>query len=556
MQKIIFILLILIQVDTFSQKTEVTIYESNKRIDTKYSNSKIQSKEQANKHWLDLIGKGYLNASIDSLNLNDSLHHKIYIDKGNKIIVDKIISNIPTSIKSEIGFKENLILNKGFSSYKLIELIETTLDYCNNNGHPFALIKLNESKLTGQTIYLDIKLNLGPLITVDSIILPPELTDQKKIIQQIINIQKGDLYNQKLINSISTRIKETPFLTELSYPEYEFINKEINLFINAKNKPANYINGILGVQPQDDGTINITGDANIKFINGLKKGETLSLNWKKMYALSQSLSSKTEFPYLFNSSFGIFNHLDMLKKDSTFFNFKNKFGSTYSFSEKTKLGMYYYFSRSNILSSINSLNFNSTSLNSFGLIYKIDRLDYKYNPRKGVFSKGDIQFGFKNILSQLDTLIETSGTSNYQIELTLEAYLPLGDKSTLKFGCNLASIINPILYENELYRIGGNRLLRGFDEESIWTSSYLMGSIEYRFILEQNSNLFAFFDMGWYEKNLTHEYTKDFPYGLGAGINFETKPGIFSISYALGSQQNNPLLFKTAKIHFGFINFF
>ena len=151
--------------------------------------------------------------------------------------------------------------------------------------------------------------------------------------------------------------------------------------------------------------------------------------------------------------------------------------------------MYYYFSRSNILSSINSLNFNSTSLNSFGLIYKIDRLDYKYNPRKGVFSKGDIQFGFKNILSQLDTLIETSGTSNYQIELTLEAYLPLGDKSTLKFGCNLASIINPILYENELYRIGGNRLLRGFDEESIWTSSYLMGSIEYRFILEQNSNL-------------------------------------------------------------------
>ena len=62
--------------------------------------------------------------------------------------------------------------------------------------------------------------------------------------------------------------------------------------------------------------------------------------------------------------------------------------------------------------------------------------------------------------------------------------------------------------------------------------------------------------MGWIEKKLTHEYLNDIPYGLGAGINFETKPGIFSISYALGSQQNNPLLFKTAKIHFGFINFF
>ena len=50
--------------------------------------------------------------------------------------------------------------------------------------------------------------------------------------------------------------------------------------------------------------------------------------------------------------------------------------------------------------------------------------------------------------------------------------------------------------------------------------------------------------------------TSDFPFGIGAGINFETKAGIFGLNYALGSQNNNPLSIKNAKIHFGYVNYF
>ena len=556
MHYFIVILSLLIGLNLFSQKSEVSIYDSNKKIKEETSNSKLETKKIADEYWLELIQNGHLCASIDSIVLADSLHHKIYIYRGEKYSIDKVITNIPSTIKSQIGFKENYLVNKKISTVKLKRLIENTLTYCNNNGHPFAFIKLDQTKIHNQSISLDLNLTLGPLVTIDSIILNPEIIDQKKTIQQIINIKNGDVFNQNLINEISTRIKETPYMMEINTPEYEFINNKVSLFINAKNRPANFINGILGVQPQNDGSIDITGDANVKFINGLKKGETISLKWRKMYAQSQSLNSIIELPYLLNSSFGLFNNLDMLKKDSTFFNISNKIGSTYSFTEKSKLGLYYLFSRSNLLTTVNDINFNSTAINSFGIVYKLDKLDYKFNPRKGFFSSGDLQFGFKNISSASDTLIEKNNSSNYQFDLTLASYIPIRNKSTIKFACNFGSIINPILYENELYRIGGLNLLRGFDEESLWASSYLIGSIEYRLILEQNSNLFVFFDGGWIEKKLTHEYINDIPYGFGAGINFETKPGIFSISYALGSQQNNPILFKTAKIHFGFVNFF
>ena len=379
---------------------------------------------------------------------------------------------------------------------------------------------------------------------------------QRGIIEQLINIQSGDLYNQKRINAISTRIKETPYLIENRSAEYEFINNKAVLFINASNKKANYINGVIGIQPQNNSQINVTGDANLKFINALKKGETFSLNWRKMYVASQFLETKFKFPFLLKSKFGVFSEFDMFKKDTSFFNLNAMFGTSFSFSEKSKTGLYYKTSKSNILDNSLLNTYKNTTIGSIGFNYELDFLDYKFNPRKGIYSLGDLQFGNKIVYHQNDTTIEKARSINYQFMVNLFGHIPIGSKSTLKISGNFASILNPLLYENELFRIGGNKLLRGFDEETIWASSYLVGSIEYRLILEQNSNLFVFFEQGWYEQKLTESYKRDLPFGFGVGVNFETKPGIFSISYALGSQQKNPVLLKTAKIHFGFINFF
>jgi len=48
----------------------------------------------------------------------------------------------------------------------------------------------------------------------------------------------------------------------------------------------------------------------------------------------------------------------------------------------------------------------------------------------------------------------------------------------------------------------------------------------------------------------------DTPIGFGAGTSFETKAGIFSLTYALGRQFNNPVELRGGKIHFGFTSLF
>ena len=94
------------------------------------------------------------------------------------------------------------------------------------------------------------------------------------------------------------------------------------------------------------------------------------------------------------------------------------------------------------------------------------------------------------------------------------------------------------------------------NEQAIFASSYAIPSVEFRYLLEKNSYLAAFFDYAWYERKTVTEYTSDTPFGFGAGLSFQTNAGVFSLFYALGKQFNNPIEFRSGKIHFGFASLF
>jgi outer membrane translocation and assembly module TamA len=98
--------------------------------------------------------------------------------------------------------------------------------------------------------------------------------------------------------------------------------------------------------------------------------------------------------------------------------------------------------------------------------------------------------------------------------------------------------------------------MRGFDEESILASIYTVGTLEYRYLIAQKSFLFAFSDIGWAKNNVPGFQIDNGYLGLGLGLAFETKAGIFNISYAIGKQNDQSFNFRQAKIHIGYLNFF
>jgi len=147
-------------------------------------------------------------------------------------------------------------------------------------------------------------------------------------------------------------------------------------------------------------------------------------------------------------------------------------------------------------------------------------------------------------------------TLQFTAEWNSGLFVPAARRLVFFLGLRSGLLGSTQLFENELYRLGGISTIRGFDEESIKASTYVIGKFELRYLLDRNSNMYLFFDQAWYERKSESGFLSDTPFGFGAGISFDSKLGIFSINYALGSERGNPILFKSAKLHFGVVNYF
>lgn len=111
------------------------------------------------------------------------------------------------------------------------------------------------------------------------------------------------------------------------------------------------------------------------------------------------------------------------------------------------------------------------------------------------------------------------------------------------------------LFQNDAYRIGGLRSIRGFDEASYFATTFVYSNLESRFYLDETSYLLLFTDLGYIEERFVRQENKraDLALGLGTGISFATNTGIFNFVYALGtSNSTGAINFNQSKIHFGF----
>jgi outer membrane protein assembly factor BamA len=540
----------------------------NEKTVAQITNNTLIQKAQVLKN--DLVQQGYLACGIDSVFKKDSLHHKakIYFYLGEKYEwVQLHFTEVNKQLIQQSGYSEKDYTNKPINPTKLAKLIENILLYYENNGYPFVQVSLNEIVISNNKISASLNIVKGPLFQIKSIQIKGDEEVDKKIVHTLINIKEGDLFNQELIYNISSRIKETPFLEEIRSAEYEFTEEHCNVYLYIKNKNANSFNAIIGILPSDNGKINITGDARIKLLSTLHKGELLDINWRKLLPLTQNLNLHVNYPFLFNTNFGIDSKFDLYKKDTSYIDLNIGLGVIYQLSTSSQLTAYFNNRRSDLISTIpyqfltQLPNFADVTITSYGILYKTSTLNYKFNPTKGLDFELNASAGAKKIRknSGLNEIVYQGinlSSSNYRAEINAQYYIPIKRRSALKTALNSGFIINESIFENELFRLGGNRTIRGFDEESIFASTYGIFTLEYRYLLEENSALFAFAEGAKMEKNTRNSYSNFDLYSFGAGINFQTKPGIFSVSYALGAVIGNPLLIRSAKIHFGFINYF
>lgn len=441
---------------------------------------------------------------------------------------------------------------QGMSPAQYLRFMNQVLNFHLEHGFPFCRVYLNQVETSTGVIDAELVVDRGPYYVWTEIHLKNELPVSTNTLQSIIGIRINDEYNEMLFNAIEQRVIQTGIFALKKKCEVLFTTKGAELFVYLERVKASSAQGIVGFQPNPITNVPIfTGDMQLKLINSVKHNESFQFAWKSIQPRTQSLQSSLIVPYLFKSPFGVIGDFQLYKRDSSFLDVKSSLGVQFQFQNGWQLRANYYFVNSSVISETNAnpmfSKLANLKTNSYGLILFQRKLDYIPNPRKGfsVFIEG--QLGERKM--------EQSSESIWKSQATISYFLPLAGRMTFLTHLEVETYHAPSIYQNELYRFGGTNSLRGFNEESIFATTKAILTFEYRFLLDKNSALFAFFNQGFYE-NTSVNYVKDQPYGFGFGISAGTNLGIFRLAYALGSEFTNPIQLNSGKIHIGYISYF
>lgn len=504
------------------------------------------------------IKKGYLLSSYDSLHFaNKRATVSFYV--GPKFKKAKL--NIPEKqlsfLKRKGNLSEKLLRNVAFSPAEISRIMNNILAVYENNGYPFCKVKLNQINISDDALEANVDINTHQQCKIIKINLPGEPDISEKFLFSYIQIKPGDLFNQEKIAKISSVIKQISFIEEIKVPELLFTEEGVELFLYLKSRPVSLINGVVGLQPnsaQKD-KVSLTGELRLKLVNSLRKAELFDLNWRSIQAQTQAMKIQTSLPNLFQTSFGLDGQFNLYKRDSTFLELNTMGGVQFAMANGNFIKAFYRRSSSNILGSgLNNplfSNLKNVETNAYGLAFYKQTIDYLPNPRKGFSVLLEASAGVRTTKDTLTKVKET--TSKY--ELQLQFYYPLAKRHVFKLANFTQVYVAPVYFENEAYRFGGQISLRGFNEEELYATSRSVFTLEYRFLLDRNSYVFAFFDQAWYE-NRSKTFKTDHPLGFGVGFTFGTNIGNFAISYALGQQLNQSIILRDGKVHFGYIAYF
>jgi outer membrane protein assembly factor BamA len=528
----------------------------------------LQIKKTLSELFSRLHQSGYLTASVDSIQ-KDSIQWKVFIHTGNQFRWASVqAGNARWRFLKRTGFREKLFFKEPVRFVRMQRLLRSLFQEYENNGYPFAIVQLDSLEWRqGDSIQASIHVSEGPLITFDSIQVNGKGKVAPAYLHTYLGIRRNAPYNESAVRKIETRLKELPFVRPVTSPVVEFMNGKARIKLELDKRNANQFSGFVGLVPQNDvdGGFLITGDVLLRLQNLLKRGELADIQWQRLQTGTQNLNIQLYYPFLFNLPLGIDGKLNFFRVDTSFFNVNLQAGLVYLLKGTDYVKFFYQYQTSRKIlpesgqSTIAGLG--NTDINMFGISNQIERLDYRINPRKGYTLRSEVGLGNKSIfLTPGDTVeaIDSASTNLLQLQLTAQAetYIPFLKRFAVKLGARGGWIYNQQLFRNELFRLGGLRTLRGFDDESLYASAYGIGTFEIRFLLEENSFVNVFTDAGWYQRTIREETYQSYVVGFGGGITFNTKIGMFSVNYALGTQQNIPVDFRRSKIHLGYINFF
>lgn len=559
------------------KKLSVFTYDEHGELLEKFREDSSRTSSVLNEKILRLQARGYVAAQVDTLMVKGDTCD-VYMYKGPLYTLKSLkITDSQKSILESSGIKWPLISGKPADSLHIFRILRALVRHRNNHGFPFAVAQLKILSMDSTDMEAYIDLRDGPPVWFDTLMTEGRLVMPLNFYSRLLDIRKGDPYDHDKVIRSARRLKELPYLSLRAEPTVRFINDRAHLYFMPDPKPASRFDFLIGVLPQVQNGVRrfeFAIDFTAEMYNNFRQGEYTFIQIKRLMPENLELIMKSTIPYIGGLPIG--SHVDfrLFKNGNKHLDLYFDGGAQWLFSGLNQIKVFASY-RSSSLIDIDQDRLMTTgklpaqldiTYSGAGLSLNLMDVDYRFNPTRGYSTDIQVILGNKNIipnrvitdLPSFENSYDSLNLKTFQMDLQLTGatYIPVGKWATVKTGITGGLRYNQDrLPDNELMRIGGYKILRGFDEESLLTSFYAYGTLEFRIILDQNSYItLPFLDWGYVASRENGQMTPVL--GTGMGLNVGTKAGIFHVAFAAGRAAPNPLDFGRMKVHFGYVNLF
>lgn len=507
--------------------------------------------------------------SFDSAKTKNNVDITININEGVPTFFNKVnVENVSKADSNFVISSFNNLSGEIFNKFDLENTISEVLSYYENNGNPFAVVKIKSFNFYKDTLS---KKNLTDIfLLIDakkkSRINKIEIHGNKKtknyVLIRELRIVSGQEYSQQNVNILPERLNKLGFFKPVKKPEYYINSKgEGVLSFDLQEIQTNNFDGIIGYIPggRNDESGYVTGLVNINLRNLFGTGRAVSIKWQRLNRSSQLLDLNYLEPWLLGIPINLSTRIFQRKQDSSYV--QRTFDISLQYLATDVLSMGVTLSLESVIPTDNGNSkftvFNSTIVNT-GLNLKLDTRNDLFSPTNGILFINSYSFRKKTINGPFQFISPTTATNiNLQkLELSFDAYFSFVNRQVLAVKLHGGELRGPFFETSDLFRMGGFNSLRGYKEDQFLGSRIIWGNFEYRFLLTNRTYFFLFFDNGYFlrKEDVDRNIPKIEGYktGYGLGINLETSLGILGVSFAFGEGDS----FSDGKIHFGIINNF
>jgi hemolysin activation/secretion protein len=389
-------------------------------------------------------------------------------------------------------------------------------------------------------------------------------------------------FNQKLLNQFDYKINSLPFAQSSLPTAIYFYGNKAKPYLVLNPVKASTFDGIIGFAPKSsiNNQLVLTGDFKLKLCNLWGTGLQLETVFKSYLVGSKELEINTEIPYIQKIKLGLNYAFKLLKFDSLYLELNHEFAYRFIDRKAVQLNIVYSNNQFKLINADTNWvrlyktipKINDALSNQIGLDFTYRKINHIQYPSKGIILQLRANINERQIVKnssieavqfldnngQTKTVYSNKNLTSYQFHFfaDLNYYLPINKLFIVKCQLNSALIQANQLLQQEQFRIGGLKTLKGFDEQSLFTNKYILANIEWRYLLPQNSSFILFYNQAWMNNQLSTSNANSIANGFGAGMQINTSNGQLSIYYALGKINNAEFNFNAAKIHFGYNQLF